>query len=92
MNNRKILQYCLMVFAFFVGLFVVNKPVFATSSDNYSTPSDTLTATSIPNLSGTKPTFESVEPKMPVLPVDPKLRDAGVTDSYLDSYKNSSGP
>lgn len=92
MNNRKILQYCLMVFAFFVGLLVVNKPVFATSSDNYSTPSDTLTATSIPNLSGTKPTFESVEPKMPVLPVDPKLRDAGVTDSYLDSYKNSSGP
>ena len=92
MNNRKILKYCLMVFAFFVGLFVVNKPVFATSSDNYSTPSDTLTATSIPNLSGTKPTFESVEPKMPVLPVDPKLRDAGVTDSYLDSYKNSSGP
>lgn len=62
----------------------------ATVSENTINP---IKATSVASLqSGKSNTVVKSTPNMPVLPVDPKLRDAGVTDPYLDSYQNTDGP
>ena len=94
MNKKRLIQFCFLTLMLSLSAFIFANQTLAAdkqNTNNNTTVSentiDPIKATSVAFLqSGKSNTMVKSTPNMPVLPVDPKLRDAGVTDPYLDVY------